>query len=55
MWSVASSSAALTQSFTDTGTLLAVGIAAVLVGMIALLGLGFGIRHLKKYVTGRKF
>lgn len=55
MWSIASTTATLTQSFTDTGTILVVVIAAVVTGLIALLGLGFGIRHLRKYITGRKF
>jgi len=41
--------------FTDTGTILAATIGTVLVGLIALLGLGFAVRHLRKYITGRKF
>lgn len=55
MWSVASTTSTLTSAFADTGTILAVVIAAVVVGLIALLGLGFGVRHLRKYITGRKF
>lgn len=55
MWSVASTTSTLSSAFTDTGTILTVVIAAVVVGLIALLGLGFGIRHLRKYITGRKF
>jgi len=55
MYSIASSTATLTQSFTDTGTLVALVLAAVVTGVIALMGLGYGIRHLRKYITGRKF
>jgi len=55
MWTVASTTDALTTAFTNTGTILSTVVATVLVGLIALLGLGFGIRHLRKYITGRKF
>ena len=55
MWSIASTTAVLTQAFTDTGTTLTASVAVVVTGLIALLGLGFGIRHLRKYITGRKF
>lgn len=55
MWSVASTTSALATLFTDTGTTLTASIATVLVGLVALLGLGFGVRHLRKYITGRKF
>jgi len=55
MWDIASTTDALSTSFTNTGTIVAVVVASVLVGLIALMGLGFGIRHLRKYITGRKF
>jgi len=55
MYSVASSTADLSTLFTNTGTIVTVVIAAVLIGLVALLGLGFGVRHLRKYITGRKF
>jgi len=55
MYSVASSSAQISQSLTDSGTLVAVVIVAVCAGAIALMGLGFLFRHLKKWITGRKF
>jgi len=55
MWTVASTTDALSTAFANTGTIVAVVIATVLVGLIALLGLGFGVRHLRKYITGRKF
>jgi len=55
MWVAASTTAALSTAFTDTGTILVATVATILAGAVALLGLGFGFRHLKKYVTGRKF
>jgi len=45
----------LTGMFSDTGVILVATIGVILAGAVALLGLGFGFRHLKKYVTGRKF
>jgi len=55
MWSIASTTDALSTAFTNTGTVLTAVIGTVLVALVALLGLGFGIRHLRKYITGRKF
>jgi len=55
MWVIASTTEALTTAFADTGTILVVVIGSVLVALVALLGLGFGVRHLRKYITGRKF
>lgn len=55
MYNIASSTATLATSFTDTGTIVALVLASVVVGLIALMGLGFGIRHLRKYITGKKF
>jgi len=55
MYSVASSTATLGTAFSDTGTLVAYVLLAVVGGVIALMGLGFGIRHLRKYITGKKF
>jgi len=55
MWDIASTTGALTTAYADTGTILTLVVAAILTGLIALLGLGFGVRHLKKYITGRKF
>lgn len=55
MWSIASTTDALATAFSNTGTILTSVVGVVLVGLIALLGLGFGIRHLRKYITGRKF
>jgi len=55
MWDVGSTTDALSTLFTDTGTILTAVIGVILAGMVALLGLGFGVRHLRKYITGRKF
>jgi len=41
--------------FVNVGIILAATIGTVLVGGVALLGVGFAWRHLKKYVTGKKF
>jgi len=55
MWDAASSTAALTTSFSNVGVVLAVAIAAILLAWAGLVGLGFGIRKAKKYVTGKHF
>jgi len=55
MYSASNVVTQLGNIFTDTGTILVAVIATILVGAVALLGLGFGFRHLKEYVTGRKF
>jgi len=55
MWTAASTTAVIATMLTDTGTILVAVIASVLGGAIGLMGLGFGYRHLKKYITGRKF
>jgi len=55
MFTVASSTAALGTMFTDTGTIILYAVTAILAGTVALLGLGFGVRHAKKYLTGKKF
>jgi len=55
MYSIASSTADIATMFSNIGIILAATIAVVLVGGVALLGLGFAWRHGKKYITGRKF
>jgi len=45
----------LSTGFSGLGTVMGVVFGAILVGFIALLGLGFGFRKLKKYVLGRPF
>lgn len=55
MFSVADATSTLATLFTNTGQVLTYVIPITLLGLIALLGLGFGVRHLRKYITGRKF
>lgn len=45
----------LTDAFADVGTIMAFVIPAVFGVALALVGLGFGWRRLKKYVTGKAF
>lgn len=55
MWTAASTTGILATAYSDTGTILVAVIGTIVAGIVALLGLGFGIRHLRKYITGRKF
>jgi len=55
MWPAASTTAVITSMFTDTGTILTATVATVVAALVALLGLGFAVRHVRKYITGRKF
>lgn len=54
MYATSSFLTTFTSASTDTGYVIGVVVSIVVGGMIALMGLGFGIRHLKK-LTGRKF
>ena len=55
MWSTASTTAVLTTTFSDVGTVIAFVIPAIIVVAVALLGLGYGYRLLKRHITGGKF
>jgi len=55
MYGTTTAAATISQALTDTGTLVTLVLAGVVGGVVALMGLGFGYRHLKKYITGRKF
>lgn len=55
MWTIASTTDALTTAFSNTGVILALVIGTVLVAIIALVGLGYGVRKLKGKITGQKF
>jgi len=55
MWPVASTTDAISTMFTNTGTILTATIGTILVAMVALMGLGFAVRHLRKYISGKKF
>jgi len=54
MFSVASASAVFTSLTTATGSLIWSTLSVLIVALASLLGLGFGIRHVKKWITGRK-
>jgi len=54
MYPVASTTAQLTTFFADNGTIIYSTFAVLLPTLAALLGLGFAIRHVKKWITGRK-
>jgi len=43
------------SSLSDIGILIGAGVAAALGGWAALTGLGFALRHFKRYVSGKKF
>lgn len=55
MYASSSAITGLNGAFSDAGAILVIAIAATLAGGVALLGLGFAWRHLKHYITGRKF
>lgn len=55
MFSTSSVATLLTTWYSDIGTGLTTGITAILVGMGALLVLGFITRHVVRKITGRKF
>jgi len=54
MYATSSFAATFAGASADTGYVIGIVVAAVVAGLIALMGLGFGIRHLKR-LTGRKF
>jgi len=55
MWVAASTTALWTQLTGDVSAIFYTVIAAVLTVLAGMLGLGFGVRKVRKYVTGRKF
>jgi len=55
MYATTSALVSLASLFSDVGIVLAAVISVILAGLVALLGLGFGVRHVRKYITGRKF
>jgi len=54
VYATSSFAATFNGAASDTGYVITVVVGAVVIGMIALMGLGYGIRHLRK-LTGRKF
>jgi len=55
MWTAASTTALWTTFAADSSTILFTVISAVLVFVAGMLGLGFAVRKVKRYVTGKKF
>jgi len=55
MYSVASSTADITTLLGNAGTIVALVVGSVLVGALALAGVGFAWRHIVKRITGKKF
>jgi len=55
MFNIASSTELITSALGSTGTIIALTLASVVVGVIALMGLGYAIRHISKRLLGRKF
>lgn len=55
MWGIASTTALLTSTYADLGTIMTFVLGAVVAVALGLVALGFGWRYLKKYVTGKKF
>jgi len=54
MYSTTTAVTQIAQSLTDTGSVVTAVIAGIAVGLIALMGLGFAFRHIRK-ILGRKF
>lgn len=54
VYNIASSTTDITTSLTNTGTVIAIVVASILIGMVALMGLGYAVRHIRKLI-GRKF
>lgn len=55
MYSTTTAAAQIATSLSDTGTLVGLVVAAISFGAIALMGLGFLFRHIRKWITGKKF
>lgn len=54
MFDVATVTALMTTFFTNVSVLLGAILATLLTILAALLGLGFAIRHVKRWITGKK-
>jgi len=54
-FSISSASSSFTSSLTDIGMIIVYAVGAAVTILIGLLGLYFGYRTLKKYVTGKNF
>jgi len=45
----------INSAFGDTGSLLVVILAGIVAGTVALMALGYAIRHIRHWITGRRF
>jgi len=54
MYATSSFAATFASASADTGYMVGVVVLATVTGMVALMGLGYGIRHIKR-ILGRKF
>jgi len=54
MYATTSFAATFAGASSDTGYVLGIVIAATVAGIVALMGLGYGMRHIKR-ILGRKF
>jgi len=54
MYATSSFASTFSGASADTGYVLTVVVGAIVIGMVALMGLGYGIRHIRK-LLGRKF
>jgi len=55
MYSIASSSADITAALANTGITVSLTVASILIGVVALMGLGYAVRHISRRILGRKF
>jgi len=55
MWDIASTTSLLTTAMSNVGTIFTLLLGSLVALTIALMGLGYGIRKLKKHATGGKF
>jgi len=55
MWTENSTIQEMSNVFLNMGNILEEVLPTILIAAVGLVGLGFAWRHLKKYVTGKKF
>jgi len=55
MYTISSSTTDITTALTNTGSEVALVVASILIGVVALMGLGYAVRHISKRILGRKF
>jgi len=55
MYASSSALTSINSAYSDTGSLLVVAIAGIVAGTVALMALGYAIRHIRHWITGRRF